>query len=393
MADQPTRRADEAQPDRRDEAGVRHPALERRLTRRTFLEAGLATPLLAAAARRASAQNAWRNFEITVRVDLVAAEDSSRLWLPLAIARVTPYQRALAQTWTGEGATVELYGDPASAAPMLIADWPTTANARTLTLTMRVATRGHRVSLERPAAIRDIDERVDVYLRPTRMIPTTGIVRDTALKIVQGHASALSRARAIYDWIVDNTFRDPSVKGCGLGDIRWMLESGTLGGKCADLNGLFVGLCRSVGLPARDLYGLRVAPSERFQSLGRRGDVTTGQHCRAEVWIDEFGWIPVDPADVRKVVLEEEPLGTVNSPQARFARAQLFGSWEMNWIAFNDAHDVALPGSKGPLLPFFMYPQAEVGGVRRDSLDPASFRYRITATELASPGPGDLVIW
>jgi hypothetical protein len=34
-----------------------------------------------------------------------------------------------------------------------------------------------------------------------------------------------------------------------------------------------------------------------------------------------------------------------------------------------------------------------VGGVRRDSLDPASFRYRITATELASPGPGDLVIW
>jgi hypothetical protein len=96
------------------------------------------------------------------------------------------------------------------------------------------------------------------------------------------------------------------------------------------------------------------------------------------------------------VVLEEEPLGTVNSPQARFARAQLFGSWEMNWIAFNDAHDVALPGSKGPLLPFFMYPQAEVGGVRRDSLDPASFRYRITATELASPGPGDLcdlVIW
>ena len=186
---------------------------------------------------------------------------------------------------------------------------------------MRVATRGHRVSLERPAAIRDVDERVDVYLRPTRMIPTTGIVRDTALKIVQGHASALSRARAIYDWIVDNTFRDPSVKGCGLGDIRWMLELGTFGGKCADLNGLFVGLCRSVGLPARDLYGLRVAPSERFQSLGRRGDVTAGQHCRAEVWVDEFGWIPVDPADVRKVVLEEEPLGTVNSPQARFARA------------------------------------------------------------------------
>jgi len=29
------------------------------------------------------------------------------------------------------------------------------------------------------------------------------------------------------------------------------------------------------------------------------------------------------------------------------ARARLFGSWEMNWMAYNFAHDVALPGSSG----------------------------------------------
>jgi transglutaminase-like putative cysteine protease len=379
MADQPGARLGEQwfrRPVERDGSAAT-------MTRRTFLEAGLAAPLAAAAAIDVRAQEPWRTFEITVRVELVDADGPSRLWLPLAMARVTPYQRAISQTWTGEGAMVELVGDPASAAPMLIAEWPATAATRTLTLTMQVATRGYRVALDRPPAIRDVDERLDIYLRPTRMIPTTGIVRDTALKIVRGHATPLARARAIYDWIVDNTFRDPTVKGCGLGDIRWMLESGTFGGKCADLNGLFVGLCRSVGLPARDLYGLRVAPSARFESLGRRGHVTGGQHCRAEVWVDEFGWIPADPADVRKVVLEEEPIGTVASPQARFARAQLFGGWEMNWIAFNDAHDVALPGSKGSLLPFFMYPQAEVNGVRRDSLDPARFVYQIAAIELA----------
>src|ERR1051325_5524007 len=28
------------------------------------------------------------------------------------------------------------------------------------------------------------------------------------------------------------------------------------------------------------------------------------------------------------------------------ARARLFGSWELNWMAYNCAHDVALPGSK-----------------------------------------------
>jgi hypothetical protein len=34
----------------------------------------------------------------------------------------------------------------------------------------------------------------------------------------------VDRARAIYEWIVENTFRDPKVKGCGIGDISTMLK-------------------------------------------------------------------------------------------------------------------------------------------------------------------------
>jgi transglutaminase-like putative cysteine protease len=155
-----------------------------------------------------------------------------------------------------------------------------------------------------------------------------------------------------------------------------------LSGKCADLNALFVGLARASGLPARDLYGLRVAPSTQFPSLGRAGgDVTTAQHCRAEVWADTVGWIPVDPADVRKLILEEKKPAQ-SDPYVAKVRDALFGSWEMNWIAFNDAHDVVLPGSKGTPLPFLMYPQAEEAGVRRDSLEPQKFRYTITAREM-----------
>ena len=136
-------------------------------------------------------------------------------------------------------------------------------------------------------------------------------------------------------------------------------------------------------MPARDLYGLRVAPSEQFPSLGRSGgDVTTAQHCRAEVWVTNIGWIPVDPADVRKLILEEKPGASLDDPYVQKVRGSLFGSWEMNWIAYNDAHDVALPGSTGKPLPFLMYPQAEVDGVRRDSLDPAAFKYTITARQV-----------
>jgi transglutaminase-like putative cysteine protease len=88
-----------------------------------------------------------------------------------------------------------------------------------------------------------------------------------------------------------------------------MLESRDLGGKCADHNALYVGLARAAGLPARDVYGIRIAKSELgYKSLGTSSEnITKAQHCRAEVHLRGFGWVPVDPADVRKVVLEEPP--------------------------------------------------------------------------------------
>jgi transglutaminase-like putative cysteine protease len=212
-------------------------------------------------------------------------------------------------------------------------------------------------------------------------------VKETADKITAGAGSEVEKARAIYEWIVANTFRDPKVRGCGIGDIASMLQTGNLGGKCADLNALFVGLARASGLPARDIYGIRVARSRfGYQSLGAKSEtVTKAQHCRAEVYLTDYGWVAVDPADVRKVVLEEPP-GNLAMDDAKVvaAHATLFGAWEGNWLAYNMAHDVALPGARGPRLGFLMYPQAETAAARLDCLDADNFKYSITASELTA---------
>jgi len=63
------------------------------------------------------------------------------------------------------------------------------------------------------------------------------------------------------------------------------------------------------------------------------------------------------------------------------ARARLFGSWEMNWMAYNFAHDVALPGSGSASLGFLMYPQAETADGRLDCLDSGQLKYEITSRE------------
>ena len=55
----------------------------------------------------------------------------------------------------------------------------------------------------------------------------------------------------------------------------------------------------------------------------------------------------------------------------------------MNWLAYNTAHDVALPESTRGKIGFLMYPQCETADGRLDSLDPDNFKYQITARQLA----------
>jgi hypothetical protein len=62
----------------------------------------------------------------------------------------------------------------------------------------------------------------------------------------------------------------------------------------------------------------------------------------------------------------------------------LFGGWEGNWMAYNVAHDVTLPNSKGPVLGFLMYPAAETSAGRIDSYAPDDFKYQISAKEIKS---------
>ena len=81
-----------------------------------------------------------------------------------------------------------------------------------------------------------------------------------------------------------------------------MLRANDFGGKCADLNGLFGALVRAAGLPARHIYGVRVAPSKvGYKSLGANSaTITKAQHCRAEVYLTGHGWVAMDPATLPK---------------------------------------------------------------------------------------------
>jgi transglutaminase-like putative cysteine protease len=329
----------------------------------------------------------WRTFEITTHVEVQRPSGVTRLWVPLP-GVVAEYQNPLDNHWTGNAALMEERTDPKGSIRMLYAEFPEGGPAPELTVSSRVQARGRAVDWSKTIAAPEDRSGLERCLAPTALIPTDGIVLETSRTITRGQHTDVAKARAVYNWILATMYREPKVRGCGVGDIKAILETKNFGGKCADINALCVGLLRASGVPARDVYGIRVAPSEfGYKTLGAASaTITKSQHCRAEVFLREHGWVAIDPADVAKVAREEtgEPM-PLDDPLVAPVRRQLFGAWEGNWIGFNTAHDVALPNAaKAEKLAFLMYPQGETAEGRLDPLDADSFKYSITTRELSA---------
>jgi transglutaminase-like putative cysteine protease len=367
------------------------PTLGRRRLLAAAAAATLPLPPLRALAderRFEPAPGDWRSFEVTTTVTVVDPKGGARVWLPVP-SLDTEFQRTLSGDWSGNAAGARFVADPDSGVRALYAEFAADAAEPTLRYTARVQTRSRAVDWSRRVTVKEDPALLRSCLAPTRWIPTDGIVRKTALEATKGAHADVEKVRGIYDWLVVNAHREPKVRGCGAGDVKAMLETGDLGGKCADLNAIFVGLCRAVGVPARDLYGVRLARSAfGYRELGADPAKLQGaQHCRAEVYLQAHGWVAMDPADVLKVMRQETPqwIKDPADPIVAPVSKALFGGWEGNWIAYNSGHDVRLPGtaSKAP-LPFLMYPQGENAAGRFDELSPDTFRYAISAKEIVA---------
>jgi len=267
------------------------------MNRRGFLRAAGTLPASLAFAQRA-ARPAWKTFEITTRIEVLKPSGATRVWTPVALIADTPWQKTLANTYRCDGASARLLRTTADSMGVVAAEFSAGA-APILTVVSRVATRDRFMAMRQRAP-----PDFNTGSAQTSLLPLDGIVGRRALEITRSARTDFDKAQAIYEWIVENTSRNPRIRGCGLGNIRFMLESGDLSGKCADINALYVGLAR------------------------------------------------------------------------------LFGSWEGNWMAYNFAHDVALPGSSSKPLGYLMYPQAETAEGRVDCPDPDHFRYEIAAREI-----------
>lgn len=312
-----------------------------------------------------------RQAVVTVQVSLKAPFEAKnvRLWIPYPMSDEN--QNVTDVHVKGNYSSSGVYRESRYKNNMLYAEWNTPSKERVVTYSFAVKTK-ERVAEGIPGEEGTLSEReMGEYLAPTHYGPTQGKVKETAKKIVEGKTAVRAKARAIYDWIVDNMHRDPNVKGCGFGEVERLLV--TKGGKCTDIHSVYVALARAAGIPAREIFGIRIPK-------GKEGDMTKAQHCWAEFYLPGYGWFAVDPADVQKIILEKNIPVEMAGPY----REYYFGAVDENRIAFGIGRDMVLaPAQSGEPLNYFMYPYAEANGKPlNEDLYGFNIGYKISFKEL-----------
>ncbi|MBT4364989.1 MAG: transglutaminase domain-containing protein [Desulfobacteraceae bacterium] len=306
--------------------------------------------------------------KVTMEFDLSAHghEKETQLWIPYPISDKN--QKITNIYVNGNYLSSGVYTDNTFQTQMLYARWDSGIKIRKLTFSFDVK-RQEINSHPFPEKEANWDPAdYTLYLSPTRLGPIDGEVKKLAQKITTGQTSVLGKAKAIYDWTCENTYRIPETRGCGVGDVCKLLKEP--GGKCTDISSIFVALTRAAGVPAREIFGIR-------QGEKPIQDISKWQHCWAEFYLPGYGWVPVDPADVRKMMLKQNL--TLSDVKTTKYRKYFWGGIDPYRIKLGEGRDLTLnPPQFGQSVNYLMYPFAQVGKKALDWLEPKTFKYKIT---------------
>lgn len=179
------------------------------------------------------------------------------------------------------------------------------------------------------------------YLTPSSLCYVTPQVKREANLLSAGKSTNLAKARAFFDYILEQMAYDKKHSGWGRGDISHACDVGK--GNCTDFHTYFNALCQASSIPSRFQIGMW----GKYETV--LGEYQTGgYHCWAEFHVDGLGWIPVDISEADK------------DPQNA---NRFFGTHSSNRVTLSTGRDLTLvPEQAGPVLNYFVDPYLEING-------------------------------
>jgi len=309
----------------------------------TLLTAGRTVAGGPPAASPLDPQPASRKFSFTYTVKVPATPDAKeklRLWIPVPQSNTYQDITALAIEGPVKDSVKRdsFYHNEFAYFEVPAAD---VQRGFTVTLKFDALRREHKVSLDAPSPSADPPTAAELkhYLEPDKLVPLDGVIGEMSAEQTKGLTDPLAKARAIYAYVVATLKYDKTGDGWGKGDAAWFCTAKK--GNCTDFHGMFIGMARAAGIPARFEIGFPLPAKAGEGPIG-------GYHCWAEFYVKGYGWIPVDASEAWK------------NPDKR---DYFFGAHDVNRVQFTMGRDLELaPKQAGPPLNYAVYPYAEIDG-------------------------------
>jgi transglutaminase-like putative cysteine protease len=268
------------------------------------------------------------SFEFHYRVELPEIKGTAKLWIPIASTDEYQQVEIIEMKVPIE---YKLLNDKENNNTILYLEPGASQSQKTIEIS-------YNVMRKEKGPVAEGAPMNKAYLADNRLMPVGGRFETIANEAIVGRTgSELMKARALYDYIIDN-MRYMKYGNYGNGDSNYACDVRT--GNCTEFHSFFISLARSIGIPARFAVGASI-PSERNE-----GGID-GYHCWAEFYA-EGKWWPIDISEANKYTA----LATY-----------YFGHHPANRIEFSKGRDLIVEPipATGPIN-FLAYPLLEING-------------------------------
>jgi transglutaminase-like putative cysteine protease len=132
----------------------------------------------------------------------------------------------------------------------------------------------------------ELEQINPAYLGESKLIDITPLMRQKALELAQNSTDVYEIAFNIAVWVEQNIKYDLNTQTASASQkASWVFENKY--GVCDELSTLYIAMLRSLDIPARFVSGMSYSNSDLFDS-------PWNPHAWVEVYMGEYGWMPVD---------------------------------------------------------------------------------------------------
>lgn len=270
--------------------------------------------------------------KLTVDADAVPDGAMVRAWLP--IPRRYPYQKNF--KIVNSSSPVKSLAPEVSPIRSAYMEQKSARGKKTVfTLQYDYVMYGVRFNLD-PARVQPLaagDSSAARFLAEGPHVVFTGKIRQMSDSILGRETNLLRKAKRIHDWISENVLYSYAREYSTIRNISDYCLTGMYG-DCGQHALLYITLCRYNGIPARWQSGWYTFPGAKTI------------HDWAEIYINPYGWIPVDP-DMG--IWAWRYYTSLTAGQRRALRDFYFGGLEQYRMAANSDHSQTLEPSKSTL--------------------------------------------